>query len=180
MRGDSPGLAGDARRARFPALIAAHTPALEMVARRLCREPAVAADLVQDTLERAWRHLDALQDEERTRGWLVQIMRRTWIDQLRRRRKEVPIDESHEAPAPAPDEPSWWERVTVHDLRWAIEQLKEPFRSVAILHDLDGHSYREIAVRLGIPNTTAATRLHRAHAQLRGLLRCKLDLEDSP
>jgi RNA polymerase sigma-70 factor (ECF subfamily) len=173
MRGNPSGAEGTSR-ARFQELIAVHTPTLEVVARRLCREPAVAADLVQDTLERAWRHLDSLQDAERARGWLVRIMRNTWFDQLRRRRTEVPIDEVHEPPAVAADEPSWWERVTMEDLRQAIEQLKEPYRSVAVLHDLDGHSYREIASRLDIPKATAATRLHRAHTRIRELLQGKL------
>lgn len=151
-----------------------HVPTLEAVARQLCRPPAIAADLVQDTLERAWRHLDSLQDAERARAWLVRIMRNTYLDQIRRRRAEVPIDETLEPAVPTPDEPSWWEQVTAEDLRGAIEELKEPYRSAAIMHDLDGRSYREIAAQLGIPNATAATRLHRAHARIRELLRKKL------
>jgi len=151
-----------------------HTPTLEVVARKLCRQPAAAADLLQDTLERAWLHLDSLQDSERARGWLVRIMRNTYLDQLRRRRAEIPIEETHEPAAATPDEPSWWEQVTPDDLRLAIEQIKEPYRSVAVMHDLDGRSYREIAAMLGIPSATAATRIHRAHAQIRELLRSKL------
>jgi RNA polymerase sigma-70 factor (ECF subfamily) len=138
----------------------------------------VAADLVQDTLERAWRHIDSLQDEGCARAWLVRIMRNTWLDHLRRRRPEVSIEETHEPSAPVADEPSWWEKVTPDDLRGAIEQLKEPFRSVAVLHDLDGCSYKEIAQKLDIPNATAATRLHRAHARIRELLRSKLGGEE--
>jgi RNA polymerase sigma-70 factor (ECF subfamily) len=161
-------------------MIALHTPTLEVVARKLCREPAVAADLIQDTLERAWRHLDSLHDEACARGWLVRILRNTFLDQLRRRRPEVPIDEAHEPAAAVADEPSWWERVTVEDLRQAIEQLKEPYRTAAVMHDLDGHSYREIAAKLDIPSATAATRLHRAHTRIRELLRSKLGVEARP
>ncbi len=142
----------------------------EAVARRLGREPSAAADLVQDTLERAWRRLDSLQDDERARGWRVRIRRNTWNDQRRRRRTEVPIDDVHEPVAADGEEPSWWERLTVDDLRQAIARLDEPYRAVAALHDLDGRSYRDIAKLLGIPNATAATRLHRAHARIRALL----------
>jgi len=46
---------------------------------------------------------------------------------------------------------------------------------VAVLHDLHGHSYREVARRLDIPRATAATRLHRAHARIRALLQRELD-----
>lgn len=151
-----------------------HTPTLDVVARKLCRQPAIAADLLQDTLERAWKHFDSLQDAERARGWLVRIMRNTYLDQLRRRRSEVPIEETNEPAAATPDEPSWWERITTDDLRQAVEQIKEPYRSAAVMHDLDGRSYREIAAMLGIPSATAATRIHRAHGLIRELLRAKL------
>jgi RNA polymerase sigma-70 factor (ECF subfamily) len=166
-----------AREARFLALTSSHIAALELVASRLCREPAAAADLVQDTLVRAWQRFDSLKDEERIRGWLVRILRNMWITQLRRRRKEVSIEEIHEPRAPIADEASWWESITVEDLRQAIEQLREPYRSAAVLHDLDGHSYRRISVLLGIPSATVATRIHRAHVQLRELLRIKLGVE---
>jgi RNA polymerase sigma-70 factor (ECF subfamily) len=165
-----------AKRARFAALIGAHGPRLAAAARRFDREPAAAADLIQDTLERAWRHFDALQDDERARGWLVRIMRNAWLDQLRRRRPEVPIEDEHQPPIPASDEPSWWERITIEDLRAAIAELQEPYRSASALHDLEGHSYLEVARRLGIPSTTAATRIHRAHRRIRELLESRLEL----
>lgn len=162
------------RRARFAALICVHTPALQAIARRLCSEPAAAADLIQDALERAWRRFDSLQGDDRARGWLMQILRNARIDQLRRRRAEVPMEAIPEPPAPASDEPRWWEWVTREDLRWAIAQLDEPFRSVAALHDLEGRSCGDIARRFRIPRVTAATRLHRAHGRVRALLWDKL------
>jgi RNA polymerase sigma-70 factor, ECF subfamily len=90
-------------------------------------------------------------------------------------RTEVPLAEAHELPAAAGDEPPRWTRITAADLREAIEQLAEPYRSAAALHDLGGHSYPDIARRLEIPNATAATRLHRAHRRLRTLLQRKFE-----
>lgn len=171
-----------ARAARFADLIHVHVPMLEGVARKLELDAAAAADLVQDTLERAWRHFDTLQDAERARPWLMRILRNTWADRVRRRRPEVPIDETHEpavAAMAAGDELSWWQRVTLDDIRRAIAQLQEPFRSVAELGDLGGHSYREIARRLAIPNATAASRLHRAHCRIRALLQRELGAAES-
>ena len=165
------------RRARFDKLVLQHSPTLEAVARKLCRDPSATADLLQGTFERAWRRFDSLHDDERARAWLVQIMRNIWLDQLRRRRTEVPIEEATDLAAAAVEEPSRWERVTIDDVHRAIEQLGEPFRSVAVLHDIDGLSHQEIAARLGIPYATAATRLHRAHRQLKELMLGKLDKE---
>jgi RNA polymerase sigma-70 factor (ECF subfamily) len=158
------------RRARFAALIGAHGSVLETVARMSCRERAAAADLVQDTLERAWRHFDSLHDEGCACAWLVRIMRNAWLDQLRRRRAEVPLEDADEPPAAAADEPAWWELLSLEDVRQIIEQLEEPYRSIVILRDVQGRSYREIARLLEIPTATAATRLHRARRQVRALL----------
>lgn len=158
------------RRVRFDRLCAHHLRGLEAAARHLCRDPATAADLVQDTLERAWRRLESLHDDDRARAWLVRILRNAWLDQLRRRRTEVPIDEIAELAATGEAEPPRWDRLSLDDVKQAIESLEEPFRTVAILHDLDACSYDEIARRLGIPYATAATRLHRARKQLRAVL----------
>lgn len=171
---------GASRRARFDEVVALHTPALTVVARKCCREPFAAKDLLQETFLRAWQRFDSLQDDERARGWLVQIMKNLWLDQLRRRRNEVSIDDAPELPAAVEDEPSRWERVTLDDIRHAIEQLEEPFRAVAVLHDLDGLSYRDIAVRLDIPYSTAATRLHRAHLKIKQLVLGTLDTPKDP
>lgn len=167
--------AGDAtntlRRVRFDALMAQHTPTLIVVARRMCREDAAAAaDLVQDSLERAWRRFDSLQNDGCARPWLIKIMRHLWLDQVRRRRTEVPIEDAEETIMPVADEPSRWERVTIEDIRQQIELLPEPFRTVAVLHDIDGKTYREIAALLKIPYATAATRLHRAHHRIKELV----------
>jgi len=172
------GATNAARRERFDALVALHTPTLTVVARKLCREPSTVLDLLQETFFRAWRRFDSLQDDSRARAWLVQIMKNIWFDQLRRRHNEVPIEEAGEPPAVV-DEPTAWERVTIDDLRRAIEQLEEPFRSVAVLHDVDGLSYREIATRLDIPYATAATRLHRAHQKIKQLVLGTLDPEEN-
>jgi RNA polymerase sigma-70 factor (ECF subfamily) len=166
---------GASRRARFDELVALHTPALTVVARKCCRDPASAGDLLQETLLRAWLRFDSLRDESRARGWLVQIMKHLWLDQIRRRRNEVPLTSALEnAPDPV-EESSRWEGVTLDDIHRAIDQLKEPFRSVAVLHDVEGLSYQDIAARLSIPYATAATRLHRAHQKIKQLVLGKLD-----
>lgn len=174
MLGSLVGAPDEDQRAFFDELCAKHLVALQAAARHVCRDATIASDLVQDTLERAWRNLASLQDEGHARAWLVRIMRNAWLDQIRRRKVEVPLEQVEEPPATVVDEPMDWEALTIDDVRMAIERLEEPFRTVAILHDLDGCSYQEIAKRLAIPYNTAATRLHRARRMLRTTLQYKL------
>jgi RNA polymerase sigma-70 factor (ECF subfamily) len=167
----------EARRDRFGQLTAKHRRTLLAVAMRYCcRDRATADDIVQDAYERAWRRFETLQDEVRVVPWLVTILHNCWIDACRKnvRNKVLPMAEVPEQPHVV-DEPSPWQRISVDDYHRAIEQLSEPFRSVAIMHDVDQLSNADIAQRLAIPYGTVATRLHRARKQLLRLLRVVLD-----
>jgi len=124
------------------------------------------------------RSIASLRCEERARAWLIQILRNCFLDTCRHRRREVLRAAVPESPPSSIDFPPRWERITMEDLRAAIALLAEPFRSVAILHDLDGLPYTEIAARLGIPCATAATRLNRAHARIKEYLGRELDRDE--
>ncbi len=176
--GERAGEAVASSRARFEQLIGPHAATMDTLARRLCRSHAEASDLVQDTYERAWRNLASLKDDRSARAWLLQIMRNCYFDGVRRKHPEVATADVPEIPAQPDEAPARWERVTTADLRRAIEKLPEPARSVCILHDVDGLSNDQICTKLGIPYTTAATRLHRAHQRLKQLLEVDLGLGD--
>lgn len=164
-----------ARRDRFDRLTTKHRGVLLGVAMHHCtRDHAVADDLVQDTYERALRNFDSLHDESKVLSWLVRILRNCWIDACRKRTRVVPMAEVPDQPSPI-DEPSPWQQVTIEDLHRAIDQLTEPYRSVAILCHLDQLTVPEIAQRLGVAYATVGTRLHRARKRLLVLLRVTID-----
>jgi RNA polymerase sigma-70 factor (ECF subfamily) len=56
-------------------------------------------------------------------------------------------------------------------LTQAVMGLKEKYRVVLLLREVDGMSYDEITGALGIPQGTVESRLHRARAQLQKILR---------
>ena len=174
MDGERSRRAEDARRCRFEQLTSEHRDVLHSVAMRCARNRAIADDLVQDTYERAWRNFESLHEETRVLAWLVTILRNYWTDMCHKPVRDLTVAEVPGQPIPV-DEPSPWQRVTAEDLRHAMEQLAEPFRAVAILHDIDHLSNTEIAQRLGIRYATVASRLHRAHCKIYELLRITLD-----
>ena len=81
------------RRQRFDSLVAVYYPDMFRYAAWLCRDKAIAEDVVQEALLRAWKSLDALRDEAAAKHWLLTIVRRENARYFERRRLEtVDID----------------------------------------------------------------------------------------
>jgi RNA polymerase sigma factor (sigma-70 family) len=146
-----------------------HAPALRAAARALCRNSAECEDLVQETFERALHHLaGGDQPVRHVRAWLVAIVRNAFIDRIRTDREmRKGVEQS---PAPEQDQQPPWAEVTVADVRAACAQIGADLRAVFELHYLAGLRYREIAIRLSVPENTVAGRLFRARNALRNHL----------
>jgi RNA polymerase sigma-70 factor (ECF subfamily) len=156
-------------------LVEQHERALYSLALRLCGNAADARDLVQDTFERALRHLDRFQEGSNARAWLSTILRHLFISRCRsrtcERRGEVSVEELQEHLAAPESEPlPAWSAFSLEQLHSALERLPEGFREVYQLHALEGRSYEEVSARLRIPKATVGTRLIRARRKLRDLL----------
>jgi RNA polymerase sigma-70 factor, ECF subfamily len=165
------------------ALVREHESALRATALRLCREPAEASDLVQDTFERALRSQSRLRAGSNVRAWLLTILRNLFIDRCRRSSREPRSELKLElidtgAAMPEPEPEPRWAAITTEQLRAAVDQLSQDFRSVYVLHSIEGRSYAEISVKLGIPSATVGTRLIRARRKLKNLLMPQLEGEE--
>ena len=142
-------------------------PDLLRFAHWLARDRALAEDIVQESLLRAWRSRDALKDPGAARAWLLTIVRREHARLYERKRLElVSLDEALESPA-AP-------RLAEADdnlltLRHAIMRLPIEYREPLVLQVLGGFSTEEIARELTLSATAVLTRLFRARNKLRVL-----------
>jgi RNA polymerase sigma-70 factor (ECF subfamily) len=151
--------------ARFQRDVLAHLDAGYNLARWLTGDVADAEDAMQDALLRAHRFL-AEANPESPRAWFLRIVRNAAFSLLRRRRgwEELPEDE-------VADEPGADERLTaaveVEELRAAMASLKEQFREVLVLRELEELSYEEIAAVAQIPLGTVMSRLNRARGMLK-------------
>src|SRR5215470_13961314 len=74
-----------ATRDRLVAMI----PSLRAFAISLCGDPCRADDLVQETLVKAWDHLDSFEEGTGLKAWLITILRNTFLSEFRKRRREV-------------------------------------------------------------------------------------------
>jgi RNA polymerase sigma-70 factor, ECF subfamily len=158
---------GDAAGDPIVRLFQSMRPDLLRFAHWLARDRALAEDIVQEALLRAWRSRDALKDQAAARAWLLTIVRREHARLYERKRLElVALDDGMEPegmPSPAgPDS-------EIDSLRGAILKLPLEYREPLIMQVLGGFSTAEIAEELSLSSTAVLTRLFRARNKLRTL-----------
>lgn len=136
-----------------------------------------AADLVQDTFERALANLHRLLPQSNLRAWLYTIMVRLYRDWLRqdRVRRSAPYEDELAPPVEEAGDPPRWCAVSTAEVRAALNQLAPEQREVFERREFGGQSYQRIAADLGIAVPTVGSRLWRAREQLRDLLKGRLE-----
>ena len=138
---------------------------LYLYARRRTGDPEAAEEAVQDTLVRAWRHLDRFDP---TRGsmatWLFAIARNVTIDQDRRRRARprlVGTTEDTAEPAAAVTTEAEVERtLEAWQLAEALHGLSPDHREAIVEVHYLGFTVREVADRHDLPVGTVKSRLY--------------------
>jgi RNA polymerase sigma-70 factor, ECF subfamily len=131
-------------------------------------ERHAAEDLLQETMIRAWRHLDSVPDEsENARRWLFTVARRVAIDAVRMRRARPPETSVLDLTRiPAGDNVP--ETVVAIDaLRRAVDGLSQVHRRILSELYFEGRSTLECANLLGVPVGTVKSRAHYALRTLR-------------
>jgi len=152
----------------FETLYRTHASAVFRFAWGLCGDRAQAEDIVSETFVRVLTRAPRI--ESRTAlAYLLTIARNTYLSGQRRRRRELPLDESLPAPHTDPISRLHTEAHLAATML-ALRDLPEGVRAALLLrvdHDL---SYEEIAVALGISVGAAKVRVHRARLHLASAL----------
>jgi RNA polymerase sigma-70 factor (ECF subfamily) len=143
-------------------------PELRGYARFLARGRAEADDLVQDALVRALAALPTLQQGTSLRAWVFTILRNTFYEQARRRRRERNALDVAEPPSHGPAEQPG--RIELDDLGRALFALPPLWREALVLVGAQGVSYEEAAAICGVPAGTIKARVSRARARLARLM----------
>lgn len=157
---------GSRREADFTELYRRCAPGLWRFALRLARgRQAEADDLVGETWLRAVRRLESFRTDARLGPWLAGIAWNCWRERARSAGREVSVVDHPEAGAVDPPR-----HAEALDLRAALDSLPEGYRTVLLLHDLEGYTHAEIAGALGISPGTSKSQLSRGRALLKRLL----------
>jgi RNA polymerase sigma-70 factor, ECF subfamily len=172
--------AGDARlveRARdgddaaFAALVARYERKLIRVLVRLVHDEELARDLAQETFWKVYNRLDRFDTARRFGPWLFRVGVNQGLDLLRRR--EAPaasIDrawgEGRRPLDPADPDPRLREELA-QEVRFILDRLPVPYRTILVLRDLEGFSSAEVATIVNRREATVRWRLARARELFR-------------
>ncbi|GAA1642252.1 sigma-70 family RNA polymerase sigma factor [Actinoplanes couchii] len=133
---------------------------------------AMAEDLVQEALVRAWRSIRTVPDDENgSRRWMFTVLRRLVIDDFRRRRHRPAVYGRADVATTAEADGSVLV-IAEDSLRGAARRLSDGQRAVLFQVFYEDRPVDEVAGRLGIPVGTVRSRLHYG---LRTLRRAVLD-----
>jgi RNA polymerase sigma-70 factor (ECF subfamily) len=139
---------------------------LYRVAFSWCHNAALADDLVQETLMKAYRNSGQLRDPKAGQSWLFSILSNCYNDHFRRNRETEDIDNVTLVDDTTPETETDQLQI-VNKVRQSVAKLSEGQRQVMTLVDLEGFSYNEVSEILDIPIGTVMSRLCRARNALK-------------
>lgn len=157
------------------------------LALRLTGNRADAEDLAQDALLRALRALKGFRGESRASTWAYRITVNTWKNRVRSEKRrafwktvtlgfygkdEDGEDEFRDVKADEPALDYGLEKTEKSaGVQQALLELEEDDRAIVVLREIEERSYEEIGELLDLPQGTVKSRLFRARAKLKDLLK---------
>ena len=160
--------AGDGAAERV--LYDAHVDRVYRLAYRLAGDDQLAREFTQDTFVRAFERLGSFRGEAKLSTWLHAIATSVALNGLRKvkrfRHRETGLEDADGLSATVrAAEPDLKRR-----LARAIDALSDGYRTVFVMHDVEGYTHEEIGAALGIETGTSKAQLSRARAKLRDAL----------
>lgn len=168
--------AGD--RVAFECLVVACQSRILRWLTRLTRDRAVAEELLQETLFKAFVSLASFRGESAFVTWLARIARNTFLSWQKSQNRRPDQDSLEEGDVPAleawSDWPSYgenpeqilWQQELSAELGAAMAGLPDVLRQALSLREEEGLSYDEIAQIQQVPIGTVRSRIHRARESL--------------
>lgn len=149
----------------FCRLIKQNEKAMYSVAFSILSNESDAADAISESIYRAYKNLDTLNNIYSFKPWLLRIVRNCAVELVRSNKKLLSIDDFE-----IEESSSENEIVTALTLRKAVDQLKQPYREVVVLFYFEDLSIAQISKITGTSVVTAKQQLSRARKMLREML----------
>ena len=167
----------------FDVIVRRYNTKVDSLAYRLLNSVEDAEDVAQDTFSQAFKGLGSFRGTSKFYTWLFRITYNLAISQRRKRKPALSLnsqtDSQGEITLPS-DDVSPMKNMEDEEGKTLMEKalglLSLDHRAGLVLKEIEGFSYEEIALSLGVPVGTVRSRLHRARLELRAILE-KLDKE---
>lgn len=161
----------------FAGLVARYERKLLRVLTRLVHDDDLARDLAQETFWKVYGRLDRFDTSRRFGPWLFRIGVNLGLDQLRRRDRppttsldrprECSGDRDVGGPSEVADPDPRRRDELAQEVRFVLDQIPLPYRTILVLRDLEGFSSAEVAAIVGRQEATIRWRLAKARDQFR-------------
>lgn len=162
-----------ARRA-YDQLVRRHERAVRALLHNLCRVPAQADDLAQDTFLKAWQALKQLREPSKFAGWVKRMAYREFLHAYRRQQVE------HRYVASLSDEESMVAPVEAEDLERVLGFCDTEEAELLVLSYAFGFKISEIAKDKGMAEGTVKSLIHRAKKKIQQNLPLEVGVSPSP
>jgi len=164
----------------FELLYERHNRRVYSLCLRMTQNASEAEDLAQEVFIQLFRKIGSFRGESAFTTWLHRMTVNQVLMHFRKRGvKMEQTTEDGETPVQVvrgTENPMQMPVVDRIALDKAVGQLPPGYRTVFILHDVEGHEHEEIARMLGCSVGTSKSQLHKARMKLRGLLRRQVGL----
>jgi RNA polymerase sigma-70 factor (ECF subfamily) len=168
--------AGDAE--AFEILYNLHKRRVYSLCLRMTANTAAAEDLTQEAFLQLYRKISTFRGESAFSTWLHRMAVNVVLMQLRKKGLAVvPLDETVETEEETPRkelgavDPALAGSVDRLNLQRAVEALPPGYRTIFLLHDVEGYEHNEIAGMVGCSIGNSKSQLHKARMKLRELLK---------
>lgn len=165
----------------FLELVRKHQDRIYRHALYLLKDTEDAKDMTQETFIKAWQHRTKLR-QKTVHSWLLKCVRNLCFNQLRRRKFQVHLSDDDEGDmfgtllktqenksSPSPEEITI-KQETKQLVHRAIGELPPSMKSIIIMRELEGMSYKEIGEVVKQPENSVKSTAFRARKKLREIL----------
>ncbi|HKS08588.1 MAG TPA: RNA polymerase sigma factor [Pyrinomonadaceae bacterium] len=164
----------------FEKLYERHNRRVYSLCLRMTQNAAEAEDLAQEAFIQLFRKIGSFRGDSAFTTWLHRLVVNQCLMHFRKRSVKLEkTTEEGETPVQIvrgtenPNAMPIMDRIALDN---ALKQLPPGYRTVFVLHDVEGHEHEEIARMLGVAVGTSKSQLHKARMKLRQILKARTDV----
>lgn len=163
----------------FAAFLKAHVKAVNRFALRMMGDSMMAEDVTQESFLKLWQHAGDWQPQAQPKTWLLTIAYRLCVDQLRRRKPQVILEENT-LPDPADSAVETIARTEQEKrVRGLLDTLPENQRAALYFFYYEDMGQREVAQAMGLTEAAVESLLYRGRKTLKERTSFRREMHDA-